>query len=314
MSPNINRRKFLYRVSAWLGLLAGGGISRIAWPVRGSEKGQIRIGFYTDVHARQEWETPAALKKAAAAINSKKADLVIAGGDLITDGFQSPELASALRWDTYMKMHQAIRADLYPVLGNHDLVAVTPSDGSPAAADPRAIFLARTGLERTYYSFDTVGVHFVVLDSIKITGGRYPYEGLIVPEQIEWLKQDLARISKHTPIIIASHIPILTAFFSATRGGTYPAPGSRVIVNNLELLELFKDYNVILVLQGHLHVKEMIRWRGTTFIVGGAVCGKWWRGAWFGTGEGFNLLSIDGDRIEWEYIEYGWKARRPLNQ
>ena len=67
------------------------------------------------------------------------------------------------------------------------------------------------------------------------------------------------------------------------------------------------------MLQGHLHAKELIRWRDTTFITGGAICGKWWRGDWFGTREGFNVVTLDGDRVHWEYVEYGWTARRPPN-
>ena len=301
-------------MSSWLALFAGGGISKFTLPVRGSEKGKIRLAFYTDVHARQEWETPAALKKAAAAINAKRADLVIAGGDLITDGYQSTAATAASRWDAYMKMHRGIKADLYPALGNHDLVAVTPPDGSTPAKDPRAEFLSRTGLDRTYYSFNAVGYHFVFLDSIQISGGVYPYRGTIGPQQIDWLREDLAQVPPDMPIIVTTHIPLLTAFYSATKGGTYSAPGSRVVVNNLEVLKIFEEHNVILVLQGHLHVKEMIRWRGTTFVVGGAICGKWWRGSWFDTIEGFNLITIDGNRIEWDYLGYGWQARRPPNQ
>jgi len=314
MAHDMTRRKFLHRVAAWFALLAGSGSAKLAWPARGSDKGTVRLIFYTDVHARQEWQTPAALEKATAAINTNKADLVIAGGDLITDGFQNPAAIAAPRWDAYMMMHSGIQADLYPAIGNHDLVAANPVDGSTPEKDPRAMFMARTGLHRTYYSFDAVGYHFVVLDSIRVTRDRYQFHGRIGSEQIEWLKKDLTHVPRSTPIVITTHIPLLSAFYSASMGATFAAPKNRVVVNNVEVLKIFKDHNVILVLQGHLHVKEMIRWQGTTFIVGGAICGKWWRGSWFDTKEGFNLITLSGDRVEWEYIDYGWQARRPKNQ
>ena len=301
-------------MAAWFALLAGGSSAKIAWPARGSEKGIVRLIFYADVHARQEWETPTALKKVAAVINTKKADLVIAGGDLITDGFQSSVPVAASRWDVYLTLHRGIQADLYPAIGNHDLVAANPADGSTPAEDPRAIFLARTGLDRTHYSFDAVGYHFIFLDSIQITKDPYQYQGMIGFEQIEWLKQDLNHVPRSTPIVITTHIPLLSAFYSASKGATFVTPKNRVVVNNVDVLNIFKNHNVILVLQGHLHIKEMIRWQGTTFIVGGAICGKWWRGPWFDTKEGFNLITLAGDRIEWEYIDYGWQARRPKNQ
>ena len=84
-------------------------------------------------------------------------------------------------------------------------------------------------------------------------------------------------------------------------------------VYNIDVLDLFKEHNLVLVLQGHLHVTEMLRWQNTTFITGGALSGKWWRGSYHGTPEGFNIVTLRGDRIEWEYLNYGWHARRPTN-
>ena len=84
-----------------------------------------------------------------------------------------------------------------------------------------------------------------------------------------------------------------------------------MVVNSREVLELFEDHNLLLVLQGHLHGEEMLRWRGTTFITGGALCGKWWRGSWHGTDAGYGLVTIRHDRVDWEYHGYGWEALRP---
>ena len=83
------------------------------------------------------------------------------------------------------------------------------------------------------------------------------------------------------------------------------------MVNNREVLERFRDHNLVLVLQGHAHVKELLRWRETTFITGGAICARWWRGPYYGTKEGFCVVELGPDGIEWEYVDYGWQARRP---
>ena len=281
---------------------------------RGANPGVLRLAFYTDVHARAEWDTPLALEKAARAINAQKPDLVFAGGDLITDGFQSSAAAVAPRWDVYLAMHRAIKSDIFPAIGNHDLVAAMPEDGSPPSADPRAIYRAKLGVERTYYAFDAAGYHFIVLDSIQITGDELKYQGMIWPEEMEWLRADLSRVSRHTPIVLVMHIPLLTVFYTATKGATFIAQRNRVVVNNAEVLRLFKDHHLHLVLQGHLHVHEMMRWRHTTFITGGAVCGKWWRGPWHGTEEGFCMVTLRDHRIEWDYVDYGWEARRPSGQ
>lgn len=313
MNHAITRRSFLGKMLVSFALAATGCSHKITWPVRGSEKGAVRLVFFTDVHARTEWETPRAMARAVRLINAQKADLVIAGGDLITDGFQSSARKVEPRWDAYMEMQRAIKPDVYPTMGNHDLVAAIPNDGTPAALDPRKVFKEKMNLDRTYYSFDAVGYHIVVLDTIDVTGDDYPYQGMVRPEEFEWLRGDLSQVPHDTPIIMVTHIPLLTAFYVATEGAGFVAPKSRVVINRRDVLDLIEDHHVILVLQGHLHVKELLIWRDTTFITGGAVCGRWWRGPWHGTQEGFNVITLTGNRVEWDYVDYGWEARRPDN-
>jgi len=285
--------------------------ARSSWPAPGARGEKLRIVFFSDVHARTEWETPRALDMAAAAINAHRPELVVAGGDLITDGFQSAAATVEPRWRAYLEMHRALRARVEPVLGNHDLVAAIPEDGSPPSADPRREFRRAFALDRTYRAVDAGGYRLLLLDSISVVGDDDKYHGRIEPDQLRWLAAELETIDRSTPIVLATHLPLLTGFYQATEGATAAAPANRVVVNNREVLELFQDHNLLLVLQGHLHVAEMLRWRGTTFITGGALCGKWWRGAWHGTGEGFGVLTLRPDRVDWEYHGYGWKAVRP---
>ncbi len=289
-------------------------LGRAVWNIQGSERGDLRLVFYTDVHARTEWETPNALMMAAASINAQKADLVIAGGDLITEGFDSTSETAAPRWDAYMAMHREIEADHHTTIGNHDLVGAQPKDGSRPAADPRLDYKRRLGLKRTYRSFDALGYHVMLLDSLRVSGDEYKYHGWVSLEQREWIKEDLSRIPPGIPVVVVLHIPLLTALYNVTEGATSRAKPNRVVVNNTEVLALFEEHNLVLVLQGHLHVSELLRWRNATFITGGAICGKWWRGPYFGTEEGFNVLTLHRDRIEWEYVDYGWRARRPAEK
>ena len=309
-----SRRRFLQTLSASGALIASPALGQNAWTIQGSERGVLRLIFYSDVHARTEWETPTAIMMAASAINAQKADLVLGGGDLITDGFDSTSEEVALRWDAYMAMHGAIEGEHHAAIGNHDLVGALPKDGSPPAADPRLDYKRRFGLTRTYRSFDALGYHVMLLDSVRVSGDKYKYHGWVSLEQREWIKEELSRIPPETPIVIVLHIPLLTAFYSATKGTTFQAKPNRVVVNNTEVLALFAEHNLVLVLQGHLHVSELLRWRSTTFITGGAISGKWWRGPYFGTEAGFNAITLRRNRVEWEYLEYGWQARRPVDQ
>ena len=306
-----SRRCFLKTLGAGGAMIASPALGKIAWTIEGSERGVLRLVFYTDVHARTEWETPTALMMAADAINAQGADLVLGGGDLIEGGFDATSGQVAPRWDDYMAMHGAIEGEHHTVIGNRDLVGARPRDGSPPAADPRLEYKRRLGLTRTYRSFDALGYRVMLLDSLRVSDDEYEYHGWVSLEQREWIKEELSRLPAATPIVLVTHIPLMTAYFSATKGATFQAKPNRVVVNNTDVLALFAEHNLILVLQGHLHVSEMLRWRNTTFIIGGAVCANWWRGPNFGTEEGFNAITLRRDRVESEYIDYGWNARRP---
>ena len=59
-----------------------------------------------------------------------------------------------------------------------------------------------------------------------------------------------------------------------------------------EILDLFKGYNLKLVLQGHLHTIEDIFIDGIHFLTGGAISAVWWTGPNRSFEEGFMLLSI----------------------
>ena len=83
-----------------------------------------------------------------------------------------------------------------------------------------------------------------------------------------------------------------------------------MVQNSAEVLKLFKDHNLKLVLQGHLHWVEDLFIEGKThFITGGAVAGRpSWKGTRTGE-EGFMLIKIKGEKVSWNYIDYGWETR-----
>ena len=308
MSRLYNRRTFLRTAGLGAMALASGAPSCSSMRIRRASDSALRLVFFSDVHARTDPRIPNALEKAAAAINAQKPDLVIGGGDFIEGGLDSSIDEMEPRWQIYQAMHDAIEADVYPCIGNHDLVGALPSDGSPPAADPRGVFKEKLGMERTHDSFDAAGYHFAILDSINVVGGESKYEGRIGAEQLAWLEEDLAKLHPGTPIVLVTHIPLLTVFDSATDGASRALSANRVIVNNNQVLGLLRRHRVVLVLQGHLHVKELIEFRGTTFLTGGAICAKWWRGPWHDTPEGFCVVSLSNQGVAWEYMGYGWTA------
>ena len=305
-----SRRQFLHTAGlAWAWSFFGLPTTA-SWAAKGAATESLRLVFFTDVHAHTDWETPKALARASKAINAEHPELVIGGGDLIYDGFEVSVATADPQWNAYMEMHRAIRAPVEAILGNHDLVAVRPADGTEASADPRRVFREKLGIERTWRVIDAGGYRIFLLDSVEISDDDLMYHGGISSKQLAWLSDELGRTDTDTPVVVATHIPLLSAMHQAIDGATSTVTAKRLVVNNREVLEHFANHNLLLVLQGHLHAEEMLRWQGTTFITSGAICGNKWRGPRYGTPEGFGVLTLRPDRVEWDYKTYGWTAKR----
>ena len=98
-----------------------------------------------------------------------------------------------------VKELDAIQCPKHFVLGNHCVDTLTKSE-----------FLEGVGQEKSYYSFDKQGVHFVVLDACFRSDGT-PYQRKnfdwtdpnIIAEEIEWLEEDLAK--NDLPTIVFAH-------------------------------------------------------------------------------------------------------------
>jgi predicted phosphodiesterase len=148
-----------------------------------------------------------------------------------------------------------------------------------------------------------------IINSIEDTQ-KSSYIGWVDSTQVSWIKQELAKTDKNTPIIISTHIPFITAFQQKYYGSTLSNDSSLVVVNSKEVIDLFENHNLKLVLQGHLHTVEDIYIDGIHFITGGAVCGRWWQGAHMGFEEGFMLINIKNNKLSWEYKEYGWEVKK----
>ena len=63
----------------------------------------------------------------------------------------------------------------------------------------------------------------------------------------------------------------MTMFMQKYNGSTVAGDSPLVVVNSKEVIDLFKGYNLKLVLQGHLHTVEDIYDDGVHFITGGAI-------------------------------------------
>jgi predicted phosphodiesterase len=170
-----------------------------------SGKATLRIGLITDLHyadkppagSRHYRETLDKLSEAARQFAREKPAFVVELGDLI-DAADSVETEQ--RWlERINREFSALSEDRHYVLGNHCVDMLTKEE-----------FLGGVARERSYYSFDRGGFHFVVLDACFRSDGR-PYgrknfqwtDPNLPAAELEWLAADMKATDK--PVIVFVH-------------------------------------------------------------------------------------------------------------
>lgn len=118
-------------------------------------------------------------------------------------------------------------------------------------------------VSKLHYSFDHKGVHFVTLNSILTYEEwirRWPSpmdrmkqmarldnpQGspfMVGDKQIEWLKKDLSKVSRETPLIVFSHSPLYKIF----------KPWNFWTDDAQKVQALLKPFRRVTVLHGHVH-------------------------------------------------------------
>lgn len=265
----------------------------------------FRFAFMTDIHISQDSTSILGFTSALTHAKTLKPDFIITGGDLIMNNPGTRYESVVDQFTNFIKLTQSLTMPVYPTVGNHDVVGIYQPPDFPADHPDagKKLFLNVFNLPVPYYSFDHKGWHFIIFDDIKITPDRH-YEGFIDSTQRAWLRKDLKNISSDTPIVVTLHIPMVSVYQQVAQSTIKPLPPSNILTDTPEILRLFKNKNLRLVLQGHLHIVEEMQVKSTLFLTGGAVCGAWWHGAKDGFQPGFFLISIDKNTINREYITY----------
>jgi len=190
----------------------------------------------------------------------------------------------------------------YNVIGNHDVNREAKKD-----------YLSDETFERIYgppyYSFDYGKVHFIVLDNIMWTDGRYV--GGFGAKQLAFVKNDLKQVPDNKLVVLMMHIPLT---------GT---------TDRQQLYRLIEKRPYTLSLSGHTHTQEhhfigeTDGWKGTTphhHIVNVTVSGSWWKGAKDelniphtimrdGAPNGYSTITFDGHNATFDFKA----ARRPAD-
>jgi 3',5'-cyclic AMP phosphodiesterase CpdA len=204
-------------------------------------------------------------------------------------------------YDLYENTCNELEMPVYSVLGNNDIVPVCEESpaGKSHVLDGKDMFRDRLGDGSTYRSFDHKDWHFVLLDSIERNEDG-SYRGYIDEGQMNWLSDDLEKLEKGRPVCVALHIPLAT-ISAQTHIDSMKALLPHFIVNNgTEIIRLLSNFNVRLVLQGHHHIVEELKFMNTTYLSGGSIShARKYRN--FVHHEGFIIVDVHEDEFSWNY-------------
>lgn len=286
----------------WFGACNGGVLP-------GKESKDFRFVFATDIHLMPHEKAIQGFNQAVTAINglNPKCHFVIMGGDLVENRYTRTLEHAEKMFNLFQGIEMKLQMPVYNVLGNNDIIRSGGNLIDPNHPDyGKGMFRRRLGEGATYRSFDYGDWHFVILDSIGKTenGG---YRGFIDDDQLNWLNNDLDETGTERPICIALHIPLVTSYFQIEEDSMIPIPRFGVVNNGTRVIKLLSKYNVKLVLQGHLHIVEEIKYKKTSYVTGGILSGaKWEASSWRGHPHGFVVVDVKGDGFSWEFRSYKW--------
>ena len=248
---NMNRRDFMKKTAA---MVAAGSLPMSVVEIAfGKNNPQnFTFAYISDSHIThikgskfvRNWDRGLIRAVAETNLMDPKPDFVFYGGDIAQLG--KPE-----EIDHGLEILSGLHAKTHYVMGEHDYYV-----------DLGEYWQKQLGPD--HYSFDHKGVHFVVLNSI-LTHEKWMHKKwdkgmdrmlqmarldnpdgqpfMVGETQREWLKKDLAKISKDTPLVVFSHSPIQKIH----KGWNFWTDDAE------QVQALLKPFDKVNVIYGHVH-------------------------------------------------------------
>ena len=207
----------------------------------------VRFAIASDLHAPDLPDGKERMQVIVDAANKERVDFLVQLGDFIRlDSVSQP----------LIKIWNEFSGEKYHVLGNHDLDKYSKEE-----------YVKGFGMPGRYYSFDKGDLHFIVLDGNNLYDGQVytPYNKanyyvniekreFMDPEQLEWLKKDLASTKKRC--ILFSHQSI-----------------DKSMGNRQEVQRVLEEANeqagftkVVMAFSGHNHSNYTTEINGITYV------------------------------------------------
>lgn len=255
------------------------------------EPTEFKAIMFGDPQPRNQKEVDYIAHDVVAELIGSDASFGVTLGDIMFDDlslFDSENAAIAL-----------IGIPWYNVIGNHDINREAKEDRHSDETFER-IF------GPSYYSFDYGKVHFMVLDDVdwKVQpDGKNSYKGGLNERQLNFVRNDLARVPKEKLVVLMMHIPLVD------------------VGNRQELYRLIEKRPFTMSISGHTHTHEhrfitdADGWRGAEphhHVINVTVSGSWWGGepdeegiphamTSDGVPNGYSIISFDGSKYHVDF-------------
>ncbi|MEZ4239762.1 MAG: metallophosphoesterase [Myxococcota bacterium] len=220
----------------------------VAYAADDGAKGGFRFAYLSDSHLYEREINDRFVRSLMRAVDDinrldPQPDFVLYGGDLAQLG-QKAEL------DLGAEILKAVKAPVRMMVGEHDWYLDMGEHWQELFGEPN-------------YSFDHNGVHFVVLNSVIeadfwTARGMTPMERMktvagldngkqnsftVGEAQRDWLKNDLAKVDKKTPLVVFSHSPLYKLY----------KPWNFWTDDADEIQAILKKFDKVSVIHGHTH-------------------------------------------------------------
>lgn len=175
-------------------------------------------------------------------INELNPDFVIICGDLVN-------VANDSSYADFLNIKSKLKVPCYCVAGNHDIQKI-PNDTS--------LVYYRKVIGKDYYSFMHKGYTFIITNT-QLWNDEVENES---EKHDQWFKKTLevAR-KKKSSVFVAGHSPIYVEDPAEQMGYFNLPPAKRK-----EVLNLFREYNVVAYLSGHAHKLIVNNFEGTQMV------------------------------------------------
>lgn len=192
------------------------------------------------------------------------------------------------------------------IIGNHDINKDSPDDKYSDETFERIY-------GPNYYAFNYGPIHFIALDDIHWDGKDY--EGSLGERQLEFVRNDLARVAKDRLVVLGMHIPLTNV-------------GDRA-----KLFELLKDFPHTMSISAHTHNQRHVfmgkdhgwlRDEPHHHLINATTCGSWMSGTLDeygiphalmsdGAPNGYSIITFERNGYTIEYRAARREAEHQMN-